>query len=67
MIVLDLSKLKALADDNLNVAIMAKFVSGSIENIVEKEKNAGYQHFLIFPQCFQIDSSSGLLEVGILW
>ena len=22
------------------------------ENIVEKEENAGYQHFLLFPQCF---------------
>ena len=24
-----------------------------IENIVEKEENAGSQHFLLFPQCFQ--------------
>ena len=23
------------------------------ENIVGKEENAGYQHFLLFPQCFQ--------------
>ena len=23
------------------------------ENIVGKEENAGYQHFLPFPQCFQ--------------
>ena len=23
-----------------------------IENIVEKGENAGYQHFLFFPQCF---------------
>ena len=22
------------------------------ENIVGKEENAGYQHFLLFPQCF---------------
>ena len=26
-----------------------------VENIVGKGENAGYQHFLIFPQCFQID------------
>ena len=24
-----------------------------VENIVGKGKNAGYQHFLLFPQCFQ--------------
>ena len=24
-----------------------------VENIVEKGENAGYQHFLLFPQCFQ--------------
>ena len=28
-------------------------VSGGIENIVGKGENAGYQHFLLFPQCFQ--------------
>ena len=29
------------------------FVYDREENIVEKWENAGYQHFLIFPQCFQ--------------
>ena len=24
------------------------------ENIVEEGENAGYQHFLLFPQCFQM-------------
>ena len=24
----------------------------AFENIVGKEGNAGYQHFLLFPQCF---------------
>ena len=24
-----------------------------VENIVGKRENAGYQHFLLFPQCFQ--------------
>ena len=34
---------------------MAKFVLDKIdlENIVGKEENAGYQHFLLFLQCFQ--------------
>ena len=32
--------------------------SDTQENIVGKRENAGYQHFLIFPQCFQRASSS---------
>ena len=28
-------------------------VLGRVENIVGKGENAGYQHFLLFPQCFQ--------------
>ena len=32
---------------------MAKFVLDKIENILEKQEKAGYQHFLLFPQCFQ--------------
>ena len=46
---LDLSKLKAFADDTLNMPQMTKFVYDRIENIVEKGENAGYQHFLLFP------------------
>ena len=30
-----------------------KILWGIIENIVGKEENAGYLHFLLFPQCFQ--------------
>ena len=44
-----------------------KFDSGPVENIVGKGENAGYQHFLLFPQCFQKPSDSGSLKVGILW
>ena len=33
----------------------------------EKKENAGYQHFLLFPHCFQKLSSSRLLKVGIVW
>ena len=50
---LDLPKLKALADDKINDREKLKFLLGSVENIVEKGENAGYQHFLLFPQCFQ--------------
>ena len=38
-----------------------------VENIVGKGENAGYQHFLLLPQCFQRVSFSGSLKVGIVW
>ena len=43
------SKLKAFADDKLNMIQMAKFVLDKIENIVGKEENAGYCIFF-FPR-----------------
>ena len=51
--ILDLSKLEAFADDKINVTKKLIFALGSAENIVGKGKNAAYQHFLLFPQCFQ--------------
>ena len=42
--------------------------SDSVENNVGKGENAGYQHFLLFPQCFlKASNSSGSLKVGIVW
>ena len=38
-----------------------------MENNVGKGENAGYQHFLFFPQCFQKASFSRLLKGGIVW
>ena len=38
-----------------------------VENIVRKGENAGYQHFLLFTQCFQKPSHSGLLKIEIEW
>ena len=61
------SKLKAFADDKINVTPKQKFVSGRIENIVGKGENAGYQHFLLFPQCFQKASFTGSLKHWIMW
>ena len=65
--ILDLSKLKAFADENLDVYQKLKFLSGRVENCVGKGENAGDQHFLLFPQSFQKASSLGLLKVGIVW
>ena len=58
-----MSKLKA---KRINVAEMTKFVLNLVENIVEKGENIGYQHFLLFPQCFLKPSLSGLLKVVIV-
>ena len=49
--ILDWSKLKAIADDIVNVNEKLKFVLRRVENIVGKRENAGYQNFLHFPQC----------------
>ena len=65
--IFNVSKLKGFADNKINVAQMLISMFNKIENIVGKEENAGYQHFLLFPQCFQKDSFSGLLKVGIAW
>ena len=40
--ILDLSKLKAFADDKKNVTEKLKFVLGRVENTVGKRENAGY-------------------------
>ena len=54
--ILDQSKLKAFADNKINVNEKLKFGLGGVENIVEKGENSGYQHFLLFPLCFQKSS-----------
>ena len=51
--ILGLFELKALAYDKINVTKKLKFVMERVENFVGKGRNAGYQHFLLFPQCFQ--------------
>ena len=60
--ILDLSKLKAFADNNLNVYQKLKFAFERVENIVGKGENAGYQHFLLFPQYFQKASFSRVVK-----
>ena len=63
----DRSKLKAFADDKINVTYNLKLFLGWVENIVGKGENAGYQHFLLFLLCFQKASFSGSSKVGIVW
>ena len=61
------SKLKAFADEKTNVTQKVKFVLERVENILGKGKNAGYQHFLLFPKCFQKPLFSGSLGARIVW
>ena len=65
--ILDRFKLKTFADDKVNASEKLKFVSGRVEIIVGKEEDAGYQHFLLFPQIFQKASFPGSLNDGIVW
>ena len=51
--------MKAFADDKINEIKKLKFVQGWVENIVGKGENAGFQHFLLFRQCFRKASISG--------
>ena len=62
-----LYEIERISDDQLNVAKMTIFLFERAVNTVGKGENAGYQHFLLFPQCFPKASSSGLLKVGIVW
>ena len=64
---LDCSKLKAFADIKINLSEKLKFVLGRVENIVGKGDSAGFQHFLLFPQCFQQTAYTGLSEVVMMW
>ena len=58
--ILDWSKLKAFADDKLNVTKELKFVLGREENIVGKGENAA-------SQCFQKAPFTEVFKVWILW
>ena len=57
--------MKAFADDKINVLEMMIFLSYRVANIVEIGGNAGYQNFLLFPQCFQKPYFSGPLKLGL--
>ena len=51
--ILDVTKLKAFADDKLNFARMMISHVDRVENTVGKGENAGYQHFLtVFSKAF---------------
>ena len=59
---MDLTKLKAFADDQINASQMTHSV---LDNIVGKGENACYQHFLLFHNVFNRLLSLGCLNLGL--
>ena len=57
--ILDHSESKAFVDDKIKVNEKLELVLLRVENIAGKGENAGYQHFLLFPQCFLKATFSG--------
>ena len=45
---------KHLQKKNLNVSESTEFLIARLENIEGKGENAGNQHFLLLPHCFQM-------------
>ena len=61
-----LVQVEAFADNKIKVTQKLKFVLGWVEDILGKGENAGNQHFLLFPKCFQKPPSSGSSKVEIV-
>ena len=59
------SRLKGFADNISNMAQMIVLKFERVENIVGKGENAGYWHFLLFPQCFQKLLPQGYQKSGL--
>ena len=47
-----LIQIQSIADDKLDLIQEMKSHFHTVVNIVGKGENAGYQHFVLFPQCF---------------
>ena len=65
--ILDMTKLKAFAEDKLKVDKMTISFLDRVENTEGKGQNAGYHHFLLFPHCYLKPCSLRLFKVGIVW
>ena len=50
--IVDSSKLRAFADNEMIVTQKLNFALGREENVLEKGENVDFEHFLLFPQCF---------------
>ena len=61
------SKLKEFADNSLKLDENGRKLSKRIENTVGKGEIAGYEQFLLFPQCFQKACFPGASKGFIVW
>ena len=61
------SKLKEFADDNFKFYENGIKLSNQVENTVGKGEIARYEHFLLFPQCFQKACFPGASKGVIVW
>ena len=52
--------MKELADDNFKFGKNGRKFSKRAENTVGKREIAGYEQFLLFPQCFQKTCSADM-------
>ena len=59
-------QIESICIRQINVAKKPISLFDREENNVGKGENAGYQHFLIFPLCFQKASFLGI-KVAIVW
>ena len=60
-----LIQIESTCGDKINVTENLKFILVRVENIVGQGENAGYQHFLHSPQCYQTPSYPGTFKVVI--
>ena len=65
--ILDSSKLKAFADDNLKFDENDRKLFEPVEKTVGKGEIAHYKQFLLFPQCFQKACFPGASKGVIVW
>ena len=65
--ILDMTKLKAFADDKINVAKMMISVVNRVEHYEKRRKMLVTSIFSFSPQCFQRASFLGSLKVWIVW
>ena len=67
MTIFGLDQIQSISRRKLNFVKIMISVFDTVENIMGKGENAGDQHFLLFPQCFQKASFPGSLKVKIVW
>ena len=65
--ILDWSKLKQFADDDIKFDENSRKFSIRVENTVSKGEIAHYEQFLLFPQCFQKVCFPGASKGVIVW